>query len=214
MASDKRSPVHGVGINDAEYAVRVDGEFVYAGGKRYRSSHWICPIYSAWSSMLKRCYSDKYHAQRPTYRGCTVIPDWHRFSVFRQWMLRQDWSGKHLDKDLLFPGNKLYGPETCVFVSAAVNSFVLDCAASRGKWPIGVNWHSQSGKFRAMCRNPFSNKREHIGLFSSADEAHRAWLKRKHELANLLSAEQEDERVAKALACRYSDAALAQQVKP
>ena len=120
-------------------------------------------------------------------------------------MESQDFGGMQLDKDILFEGNKVYSAETCVFVTKAVNMFTTDSGASRGEWLIGVCWDKREGKFRSRCSNPFTKKREHLGLFVSELEAHQAWLKRKLELATLLAAEQTDGRVAKALIERYAN---------
>ena len=119
-------------------------------------------------------------------------------------MKKQDWQGNQLDKDMVLEGNKVYSAETCVFVSPTVNSFTIDCGASRGEWLIGVYWDKQAEKFRAMCSNPFTKKRECLGRFTCEQEAHQAWLKRKLELAHELADIQTDHRVAKALIERYA----------
>ena len=196
--------VHGVGNNDADYVVKKYEMIDCADGKKKQKLVWECPCYSAWTSMLARCYSAKLHERRPTYKGCTVSADWHTFSNFKDWMAEQDFEDKQLDKDLLFEGNKVYSAGTCVFVTQVVNKFTTDCRATRGEWLIGVNWDKQSQKFRASCSNPFTKKREYLGLFTYEVEAHEAWLVRKLELAHLLAAEQTDERVATALINRYS----------
>lgn len=196
--------VYGVGINDAGYVV-TKKETVVVDGKRKMKLVWECPYYRVWHSMLMRCYSPKYQERQPTYKGCSVSEDWLRFSNFRAWMECQDFEGKQLDKDLLFEGNKVYSAETCVFVTSVVNSFTSDRGAARGECLIGVDWHKASGKFRATCRNTFTNKKEHIGYFACQVEAHQEWLKRKLELATLLAAEQTDTRVAKALIERYAN---------
>jgi len=71
--------------------------------------------------MLARCYSKAVHAKNPTYSNCSVHPDWLIFSVFKTWMMLQDWENNALDKDLLIPGNTLYSKDTCIFVPAEVN---------------------------------------------------------------------------------------------
>jgi len=156
-----------------------------------------------WRNMLMRCYCAKYQAKRPTYIGCSVVPKWLSFTAFRAWMIGQDWQGRVLDKDLLFPGNKVYGPDTCVFISHGLNSFTTDRAADRGEWPIGVHRHKETGKFVAQCRNPFTVKQERLGYYTCPDEAHEAWRSRKHELALQIAVLHADPRIAKALSIRY-----------
>ena len=165
----------------------------------------MCTYYRAWVDMLRRCYSAKYQEKYPTYVGCTVSKDWLTFTNFKSWMEKQDFGkDRHLDKDLLFEGNRIYSPETCVFVTQMVNKFTTDSGATRGDWLIGVCWHKRLEKFMSNCSNPFTKKREHLGYFASEKEAHEAWLKRKLELAKELAEIQTDERVAKALIDRYS----------
>lgn len=83
--------VHGMGFNDADYVVypRINGKQI------------MCPFYSKWANMLKRCFSSKYQETHPTYIGCSVIKKWLTFSNFRSWMINQDWKDKVLDKDTL-----------------------------------------------------------------------------------------------------------------
>ena len=191
----KTKLVYGIGINDANYVIetRVDG-------KRVK-----CPYYRTWVNMLERCYSEKLQECYPTYKGCSVCPEWIYFMHFRAWMMKQDWKGRQLDKDLLAVGNKVYSPDTCVFVDRATNSFTTDRAKLRGEYPIGVRFHKPSGKFIAQCCNPFTKKQEYLGYFTCEHQAHLAWKKRKHELACQLAHLQPDPRVAAALRTRYAE---------
>lgn len=197
--------VFGVGINDADYVVKKWVEDGYVNGRRKQRLVWCCPFYQTWTSMLQRCYSAKLQERNPTYIGCTVSEEWKRFSNFRGWMVAQDWEGMQLDKDLLLEGNKGYSEETCVFVTKAVNMFTVERGNDRGEWLIGVYWHKGTSKFISRCSNPFTKKREHLGLFVNELEAHQEWLKRKLELAKELAAIQTDPRVAEALINRYSN---------
>ena len=110
--------VYGVGINDSVEPIskklKIDGKW---------KTVWTCPIYTCWSNMIQRCYSSDYHLKKPSYVGCVTTEEWIYFTNFRSWMEKQDWKDKELDKDLLFPGNKIYGPDTCCFLNSAVNSF-------------------------------------------------------------------------------------------
>ena len=190
----KNRLIHGVGVNDADYPVapRVDGKVVK------------CPYYEVWHSMLRRCYNERYQERQPTYKGCTVCPDWIYFMNFRKWMMTQDWQGKALDKDLLIEGNKVYSPAICVFVDQTTNNFTTNRGRARGNYPIGVCMDKCRGQLQALCCNPFTKKQERLGYFTCPNEAHLAWKKRKHELACELADLQSDPRVADALRRRYS----------
>lgn len=184
----KRKLVCGVGRNNACYITQPVIE-----GKKI-----ICPYYRRWMDMLKRCYSIRYLEKYPTYKNCEVCKEWHTFSNFRQWMETQDWNGKQLDKDIILPNNKLYSPDTCVFVSSQVNSLLLDCGKSKGKCKQGVCFYKNSGKFLAHCRDSVGKKR-HLGTFPTEQLAYEAYVTYKHALILKVSNEQEDERVKKGL---------------
>jgi hypothetical protein len=196
--------VYGVGVNDLGYRTQVYEYVTENGGKRIRKQVFICKYYAAWKHMLERCYSKKFLERNQSYIGTSVCSEWLYATAFKKWMEQQDWSGKCLDKDIIVPGSKLYSPETCAFVLPATNSFVIANDTSRGDYPIGVSIHKQTGKYRADCGNPFTGKQEYLGLFSTPEEAHEAWRKRKHELAQLVAARESDPRVVEALKKRYS----------
>lgn len=188
----------GIGVNDADYPVTLHS----AINGKYEQL-WVCPFYETWKGMIHRCYSAKKQSRRPTYIGCAVISEWHSFSIFRIWMLNQKWEGNHLDKDILFPGNKVYSPDTCIFVSQKINAFITDCGSVRGEWPAGVSWNKSARKFQAGCQNPFTGRNEYLGVFTCPEEAHEAWRHRKNELAFRHADAQEDTRIAAALRARY-----------
>ena len=196
--------IHGVGVNDLPYSVHVMEYVTKNGGKRIRKSVFRCKYYAAWASMLQRCYSKKLLESYPTYIGTSVCSEWLYAAEFCKWMELQDWHSKCLDKDIVVPRSKLYSPETCAFVLEATNKFVIACDASRGKYPIGVYLYKRTGKYCAQCKNPFSGKNEHLGYFSTPEDAHEAWRQRKHKLAQLVAATEADPRVVQALKKRYS----------
>lgn len=175
----KTKLIWGVGINDADYPVErfKDGKMV-----------WICPYYHKWRKMLERCYSDKWRALRPSYKDVTVVEEWLLFSTFKQWMVEQDQPLDYqLDKDILVPGNNVYGPDTCLLVPKHINNLFVNVAshARRGKYPAGVN--KVNNKYKAQISK--SGKMTHIGYYFTPEEAHVAWRKEKtkqiEEYANL-----------------------------
>ena len=196
--------VCGVGVNDLGYRTQVNEVVTKNGGKRILKSVFRCKYYAVWGSMLERCYSKKFLESYPSYIGTSVCSEWLYATAFKKWMEQQDWHGKCLDKDIVVPGNKLYSPETCAFVLPTTNTFVVARDACRGDYPIGVDLYKPTGKYRAQCGNPFTGKVEHLGYFSTPEEAHEVWRKRKHELAQLVAATESDPRVVAALKKRYS----------
>ena len=196
--------VFGVGVNDLPYRVHVREYVTESGGKRIRKTVFLCKYYEVWKHMLGRCYSKKYLERNPTYIGTRVCSEWLYATAFKKWMEQQDWCDKSLDKDIIVPGSKLYSPETCAFVLQATNKFVTASDASRGEYPIGVDFHKPTGRYQARCQNPLAEKQEYLGLFSTSEEANEAWRKQKHELAQLVAARESDSRVVEALRKRYS----------
>ena len=196
--------VYGVGINDLGYRTQVMEEVTKNGGKKVRKTVFRCKYYAAWIGMLTRCYSKKFLESNPSYIGTSVCSEWLSATAFKKWMEQQDWHGKCLDKDIIVPGSKLYSHETCAFVLKATNLFVTARDACRGDYPVGVYLYKPTGKYHARCGNPFTGKQEHLGLFSTPEEAHEAWRKRKQDLAQLVAATESDPRVVEALKKRYS----------
>lgn len=196
--------VCGVGIMDADYRVEEKITIGYENGKRKQKRLWICPFYRKWRNMLVRCYYEKELQKHPTYKGCSVCQEWLTFSNFKAWMEKQDWEGKSLDKDILYPGNKVYSPETCIFVDQKINSFLVESDAVRGEYMIGVYWHKRDEKFLSRCSDG-NGKQRQLGSFDTELDAHNAWLEFKLKLAKQLASEQTDPRIAKALVERYEN---------
>lgn len=202
------SIVKGVGINDADYRLNVwENLGRGADGKQVQKLVWRCPYYIKWMSLLDRCYSEKSLIKFPTYNDAVVCEDWLTFSNFKAWMETQDHEGKQLDKDILLPRNKLYSPETCVFVSELTNKFIEEGKPNVSGYPLGVSAIKGSGGiiYRSYCQQLGRSPRKNLGYFNSVEEAHFVWLTEKRKLATIVAEMQADERVAKALVDRYDN---------
>lgn len=203
------SIVHGIGINDADYVLHTFEvlEDRLKCGRKKRRLTWACPYYKKWSAMIARCYSDAYQAKYPSYRGCIVCEEWLLFSSFRKWMVGQEWEGLQLDKDLLLAGNKVYSPETCVFVPRRVNMFLTDCSAVRGNYLLGVSRNKNCSRFEARISVTTTGKSTYLGSYVTEEEAHLVWKERKHQYACDLANSKYvvDERVADILRQRYKN---------
>ena len=185
----KRSTIYGIGINDANHTTytSIDGKVT------------VCPYYKTWRDMLKRCFSLKHRKTRPTYTNCTLEESWKHFSNFKSWMETQDWVGKSLDKDLLIQGNKHYGPNTCLFISKALNNLLCLNDARRGIYPLGVSLDTV-GKykyFKASCS--FYGKRKNLGRYKTIEEAERIYKEEKLKYIAELAANEPNLKVKTAL---------------
>lgn len=157
-------------------------------------------IYTAWYGMLTRCFSAAYQEKYPTYKGCTVTPEWMKYSAFHDWAILRHHDGMHLDKDILVPGNKHYSPDACVFIPHWLNSFVSNMKKKPRDLPMGV--HRSKKKFGARfgCRETGV----FIGSFGTAEQAGAAYMAyRGPEIAKRIKiykdSENSDSRVVKAL---------------
>lgn len=184
--------IQGVGTNDADYAVVKKKSLGYVNGVYKQELIWECHFYRKWRSMLTRCYSNLY----PSYKGCSVCNEWLTFSNFKSWMEQQDWEGKELDKDLLIEGNKVYSPETCLFIDAEVNLFLKDVKRSKGYEKL------PNGRFSARIKE--NNKDVRLGVFDTETQAKEAYLRAKNERLKQLVDKQTDHRVIVSLLKRLT----------
>lgn len=142
------------------------------GPHRTRSNGKYDKAFTIWQAMIQRCYRAKTQQDTcPSYNGCSVVSEWHNFQNFAKWYYKNSQGSLdlHLDKDLTVIGNKQYGPNTCSLVPRAVNSLLISRRADRGPYPIGVQMHKSTGKFRAMIS--VDSKLKCLGLHKTEYEA-------------------------------------------
>jgi hypothetical protein len=171
--------IYNIGIVDVDYPVAK------------------CHFYNRWRDMLKRCYSQKYLKKQPTYLGSSVCEEWKYLSNFKGWMETQNWKGKHLDKDILFPNNKIYSPETCIFILPSLNSFMSNSSLKNTSGFNGVRLEKRTLKWTARIWK--ENKAYHIGTYHSKEEAYYHYkVERNKELLKWIE-KIEDSKIKKAL---------------
>lgn len=98
--------------------------FFGVGQHEYGTSKKENPAYMHWRAMMQRCYSPYRLNINTSYINCYVCDDWHNFQVFATWYCDNhpnDGISYQLDKDIKFDGNKIYSPETCMFVTKGEN---------------------------------------------------------------------------------------------
>ena len=151
----------------------------YLGKGEYKCSinYKITKEYSEWHRMLERCYDEKYQNKHHTYKDVIADEYFHNFQNYCKW--REDnyyeieGETMDLDKDILCKGNKIYAPNTCVFVPKRINLLFTKCDASRGGLPIGVSYDKQVNKYVARCNVEGGNK--YLGSYNTPEEAFLAY---------------------------------------
>ena len=128
--------------------------------------------YRTWERMYRRCYDPKFQEKHLTYKGCTVCSEWWNFQVFAEWYYSHFYELENetmnLDKDILKKGNKIYSPETCVFVPQFINKLFIKHDKARGEYPIGVRKYGN--KFQARLSKG-DGKSIHLGTYTTVNEA-------------------------------------------
>ena len=124
--------------------------------------------------MIRRCYSKGIQYTTTSYSNCTVCEEWHNFQNFAEWYNNNIWNDEFcfLDKDILIKGNKLYSPNTCIFVDNRINCLFVKSDKKRGKYPIGVIKVKE--KYIAKCRDGYGNS-INLGYFDSETVAFNAY---------------------------------------
>lgn len=165
-------------VKDYFYPI-IEGKGYFGQGEyKARINKKITEEYAIWCSMLKRCYDPKILEKEPSYIGCEVIDDWLNYQVFAEWMTSQNYRecGWQLDKDLLYPGNKLYCPDKCIFLPATINkALAIHKESLKKELPIGVREHRNS---YVVCMNKYG-KNTYLGSFKTIEEAQNVYREEK-----------------------------------
>lgn len=132
----------------------------YIGDGKFCSSYNM-RLYNVWTDMIRRCYNpyllntNRY----ARYRDCLVCTDWLNLQKFGEWYednyYEIDNETMHLDKDIMIKGNKIYSPETCIFVPQIINDIFVRQFKKTTNLPTGCYIHDN--KLFMSCR--IGNKR-------------------------------------------------------
>lgn len=152
--------------------------------------------YKKWHGMLQRCYSEAYQKGMQTYIGCSVIEEWHSFDNFTKWMTNNYYTIDNelmcLDKDILNKGNRVYSPNSCIFVPERINLLFVKCNNARGNTPIGVHYDKKNKKYSSSCHNYENGKNTYLGWFDNQKDAFDAYKKYKEKYIKEVAEEYKD----------------------
>lgn len=141
------------------------------------STKVISKEYNVWRGMIRRCYDEEKLKQFPSYRDCSVHPEWHNFQNFAKWYTSHKYydTDYELDKDLLVPNNRIYTPDTCTLIPKELNLLFLEGAQSKTGLPLGITM-SSDGSNRFQVRLSMNGKRKHIGYYHCIEKAKHAYM--------------------------------------
>ena len=155
------------------YKVGYIGEGKYEVSKN--NKHTKC--YQTWHGMLRRCYNSKHQEEHHTYVNCKVLEDWHNFQNFGEWdednYYEIEGERMELDKDILIKHNKIYSPETCMYMPQTINLLFTKRQNYRGKSVIGTS--PVNGKYLVQCHlinlKTGKSKQKTLGYYDTEIEA-------------------------------------------
>lgn len=147
------------------YDKRIAGVGFIGVGEKYEDN---IEAYHVWRDMLSRCY-DENCCNYKNYSDCEVCEEWFNFQNFVNWynvnFYQVPGECVQLDKDILYKGNRIYSPETCVFVPSSINVLFTHKPIKQNNLPIGCNYNH--GKIQVTCRTNY--KQTIIGRFELDD---------------------------------------------
>lgn len=116
-----------------------------------------------------RCNKDNWLTEKyRSYVGCEVHPDFIKFQDFADWATQQvghNQDGWNLDKDILVPGNRIYGPDTCCFVPGAINTLLVKPTSGL---PTGISFYKPTNKYVASIS--LFGVRQYLACSESVDD--------------------------------------------
>ena len=161
------------------YGVGYYGEGKYVA--KINEKH--TPQYKAWNDMMIRAYSNKLKNKFETYKEVKACEEWHNFQNFAKWYDENIYHVKsermHLDKDILVKGNKIYSPDTCIFVPQRINSLFIKCNKERRRYPIGVSYYKRSNKYAVDLNK--DGKSVRLGYYATPEEGFYVYKKAKED---------------------------------
>ncbi len=137
--------------------------------------------------MFRRCYTYKHEVDTKRakigsergYENCFVSSEWLKYEDFEDW-INLNWyeltEGKiSIDKDIMIPGNIMYGPKTCLLIPLRINEFFVNSIKARN-----IHMYRGDARYRSSVKDFYTGKIIHISgnnldeaIYKTLDEKNR-----------------------------------------
>lgn len=164
---------------------------------QYQDTKTNTRTYMSWKNMLDRCYGEQNKKLHPAYfEISTVCSEWLNFQIFADWYEEREYKVEgrlHLDKDIKYPGNTVYSPQTCILVPQRINMLFMNKPNKRGL-PNGI----------VRCKSGYLAKYNHenLGIYTTVEGAYKVYANKKEATIKQIADEYKNiipEKVYKAL---------------
>ncbi len=140
-----------------------------------------------WYNMMQRCYSTRYHEYTPTYKDCDVCDRWLHFQLFCEDIQKlenyEEWLKDSfkwvLDKDTKVLGNKMYSPDTCVFISNSSNTIASNISKNKYLGISPDNTEYTFSNMRIFAEEHSLTKGGISSVINGKQKTHRGWVFKK-----------------------------------
>lgn len=152
--------------------------------------------YRTWSSLLNR--SLYHNTNKSCYDDIILCDEWKVYENFKKWYDEHYYEIEgeevELDKDLLIKGNKIYSPQTCLFVPQYINNILVNKSKQtithrktpknqspidNDILPVGVTWCNDKKKYRASIN--YHGKVKNLGRYNTIQEAFNTYKQAKEQ---------------------------------
>lgn len=152
--------------------------------------------YNLKNNMKTRCYNANYYKIWKNYEGCSICDEWlEDKKSFYEWVDHNYYVIKgepsvELDKDIIVPGNKVYSPDTCIFVPKRINDlFEHIHGRKKNGLPVGVSYSEKKGKYSANVSKSYDSKdgkkkNRYLGCYDTPQEAYEVY--KHHKKAEII----------------------------
>lgn len=131
--------------------------------------------YEYWHSMLNRCYGKRSYYN--SYKEITVCDEWLCYANFKKWFDKNYYKVKNermeIDKDIILKNNKIYSPNTCIFVPQKINNLFISINKKKAIYKNKSNTYYYYKRDRKRQKNILVNN------FKTYEEAYKDYKKQK-----------------------------------